>query len=942
MGVLLSWFPTVCNMSLTASAVILAVLLARLLLRRTPKVFSYALWAVVLFRLLCPVSVSSTVSLMGALGAPAQERGTLTSAVEYVPASAAALSPGARPAPAEGLGEISGTASAPSPAAPADRPSAAPDLLAAMAGVWLTGAALLLLSSLTSMLRLRRRLVGAVRLRDNIYLADRIPSPFVMGLLRPRIYLPSTLKEAERDYILLHEQHHIRRRDHLAKLLAFLALCIHWFNPLVWLAFILSGRDMEMSCDEAVVRKLGEDIRADYSASLLSLSTGRRIVAGTPLAFGEGDAGGRIRNLLNWKRPQPWVLIACAAVCAGLIALCAANPESGTPAGSTEAQGRWSDVEEYAQSLMDARTEVQYYAEEPDGTAGREPVTAAVTDTKLTRLEKGGELAGLAPEGVLEEWELNYLVKFDADPSSVALAGGQYYDEEGYFDLDDPGGRVLVALRYGDGSCDILYDAPINDRMDFLGYHNTMEEALYDWYVTDRGLDLPLYVEDWVDQIDFAEDFQPGNYPVHRFDGDGWYLYIPIDTWVYEEGQGGHGALPGWISAYGTGACLFIDRFSAEEHAIPTSQTHPNMRPVDGSALVWEQQEEGSVRRDYYTETEDGGCWRVSVVMPTGGARAELERQVLCLMAESFTAAQKGSSPAAGRTAVTSGVAVQDVSDGGRRVELTVQFTMQETDGAYQVRSVEGALAKNISGWQSVALGADVVRGQIVSLDGGTRALVPVIYRASAGADWEKHCAVVVIDLTDGDLPRAALTESELETFRQAFEPLTYNENGDPVGVNPVSCFFSSDYGSVRELDFAEFLRYFPGGGAADEAEFTALKALDGWPFRNVERLDEMPVPITRIPAAGVDETLTRYAGITAADLTNTAGTFYLKDYDAYYVYTSDFGPGTFAPVSGERIADRIYLYGGGENGSSRVLTLRTTDGGGWQIVSFLTLDAPN
>ena len=122
MGVLLSWFPTVCNMSLTASAVILAVLLARLLLRRTPKVFSYALWAVVLFRLLCPVSVSSTVSLMGALGAPAQERGTLTSAVEYVPASAGAFSPAARPAPAEGLGEISGTASAPSPAAPADRP----------------------------------------------------------------------------------------------------------------------------------------------------------------------------------------------------------------------------------------------------------------------------------------------------------------------------------------------------------------------------------------------------------------------------------------------------------------------------------------------------------------------------------------------------------------------------------------------------------------------------------------------------------------------------------------------------------------------------------------------------------------------------------------------------------------------------------------------------
>ena len=116
------------------------------------------------------------------------------------------------------------------------------------------------------------------------------------------------------------------------KLLSFLALCVHWFNPLVWAAFILAGKDMEMSCDEAVVRELGEDIRADYSASLLSLATGRRIVAGMPLAFGEGDTGGRIRNLLNWKRPQPWIIAVCAVVCVGLIALCAANPKgSGTP-----------------------------------------------------------------------------------------------------------------------------------------------------------------------------------------------------------------------------------------------------------------------------------------------------------------------------------------------------------------------------------------------------------------------------------------------------------------------------------------------------------------------------------------------------------------------------------------------------------------------------------
>ena len=332
-------FPIVCNMSLTASVVILAVLAVRLLLRRAPKVFSYALWAVVLFRLLCPVSVTSAVSLLGALGAPAQERTAVTSVVEYVPADIVRnMAPAVTPLPQEpfpaepGENIVSTAPSVTQPAAAPASPLSGP--VAVLTLTWLTGIALLLLYSVVSLLRLRRRLVGAVRLEDNIYLADYIPSPFVMGLFRPKIYLPSTLTETERGYILRHEQYHLRRRDHVVKLLSFLALCVHWFNPLVWAAFILAGKDMEMSCDEAVVRELGEDIRADYSASLLSLATDRRIVAGMPLAFGEGDTGGRIRNLLNWKRPQPWIIAVCAVVCVGLIALCAANPKgSGTPNG---------------------------------------------------------------------------------------------------------------------------------------------------------------------------------------------------------------------------------------------------------------------------------------------------------------------------------------------------------------------------------------------------------------------------------------------------------------------------------------------------------------------------------------------------------------------------------------------------------------------------------
>ena len=330
-------FPTVLNMSLTASAVILVVLLARFLLRRAPKVFSYALWAVVLFRLLCPVSLTAGISLFGAVDAPVRAATPGISTVEYLPAVRENLTTGAEETPATPAVPVMPVTD-PEPVTPAVQPSqdetapaaksALPSLSEVAAWVWLTGVVGMLGYSLVSLCRLRRRIVGAVRLRDNIYLADHIDSPFVMGVLRPRIYLPSTLAEGERGYIILHEQCHIQRFDPAVKLLSFTALCLHWFNPLVWLSFLLSGRDMEMRCDEAVIRQLGDGVRADYSASLLSLATGRRILAGAPLAFGEGDPKSRIENLLRFRRPKTWALLLAGVLCVALIAACGVNPRS--------------------------------------------------------------------------------------------------------------------------------------------------------------------------------------------------------------------------------------------------------------------------------------------------------------------------------------------------------------------------------------------------------------------------------------------------------------------------------------------------------------------------------------------------------------------------------------------------------------------------------------
>ena len=306
------------NMSLTGSFVILFVILTRLALKRAPKRFSYALWLVVLFRLLCPVSLSASVSLLNWLEPQVQSATPAASTVTYqlperytFERGAAVFSPQA--------------ASDQSPAA-SEQQEEAPELMDIAAHIWLAGVSILVLFSLGQYLRLRKRLRGAILFRKGIYLTDSVGTPFVMGVFRPRIYLPTGLSEQEQEFILAHEHQHIRRGDPVWKLLGFGALCIHWFNPLVWLAFQLASRDMEMSCDEAVIRKLGSRTRADYSSALLRLSTGTRALPGMPLAFGEGDAKGRIRNMARWRKPKIWVRIGCGAVCLVILLACGLNP----------------------------------------------------------------------------------------------------------------------------------------------------------------------------------------------------------------------------------------------------------------------------------------------------------------------------------------------------------------------------------------------------------------------------------------------------------------------------------------------------------------------------------------------------------------------------------------------------------------------------------------
>ncbi len=315
-------FSKVLDMSLTASIVIVAVAAVRYCLRKSPKVISYALWSVVLFRLLCPVSLMAPVSVLEAARPTVTVHTQGTSSISYFPEENRTFAAPEAPLP-QAVPEKAPVSQS--------RPEDRMDPGTWLAWIWAAGAGVMVLNCLISCLRLYRRLVGAIRYQGRVYLADHIPTPFVLGIFRPRIYLPSNTPMAERPYILAHEAHHIRRLDHIVKLLAYGALCLHWFNPLVWTAFFLAGKDMEMSCDEAVIRQFGPEIRADYAQSLLRLATNRPIIAGLPLAFGEGDTKGRVKNMVTWKKPKAWVVLVSVLLCAAVLAACALNPMQEKP-----------------------------------------------------------------------------------------------------------------------------------------------------------------------------------------------------------------------------------------------------------------------------------------------------------------------------------------------------------------------------------------------------------------------------------------------------------------------------------------------------------------------------------------------------------------------------------------------------------------------------------
>ncbi len=307
-------FLKILSMSLTASYVAIAVIIVRFFLKKSPKIFSYVIWSVVLFRLLCPITFESQLSLI-----PLN--------MESIPQNIVFTENSSIDTGVSVIGDtLNNTVNTSLPAVNSAAIINPIDVIIQIGSIiWVAGIILLLIYGLASYIKLKNKLTIATLIDDNIFETDQIRTPFVMGIIKPKIFIPVNIPDEEFNYILKHEQTHIKRYDYIIKLLSFLALTIHWFNPLMWLSYFLMSKDMEMSCDETVIKSTGEDIRTKYSNSLLSLSVKQSGLL-VPLAFGESNVKSRIKNILNYKKTSFWIFATVIAIVAGIVVALGTNP----------------------------------------------------------------------------------------------------------------------------------------------------------------------------------------------------------------------------------------------------------------------------------------------------------------------------------------------------------------------------------------------------------------------------------------------------------------------------------------------------------------------------------------------------------------------------------------------------------------------------------------
>lgn len=741
-------FLKIINMSISASWLVPAVLLLRLVFKKAPKWVNVLLWGIVAVRLICPFTLESTVSMIpDPVGSGELVSGWMDDYIDDVDIHHsdsvyydAAVGAGREPI-SDGEGGYYVVTKHDQLGEPATVENTVMPVLSA---VWVAGMAALALYTEISYFRLRRKLNTAVRYKDNIYQSENVSAPFVLGIYKPKIYLPFKLEGRDLAHVVAHEQAHIDRKDHWWKPLGFLLLTVHWFNPLMWAAYILLCRDIELACDEKVIRKLGNDQRADYTQALVACSVNRRMIAACPLAFGEVGVKKRVRSVMNYKKPAFWVVILAVIACVGVAVCFLTDPKRDSytlrivvPAGSQE-EFVYSDEE-----VSTVKNSIKIRS--GDGLGDTEVLLSPVNETTETENAAAYLTRGMP-------------VEFDAKKDTWFKIG--------------------------------------------VNVQNPTDE------------DMTVYVEVENVEVRISEESEPGS--------------VTLETDILE---------------------IFQSGMPEDETVIVTDHVYAD----DGAYGL-----DGVVQ---YTD-ETGAPWKLGFVR-----------------------------------------------------EGVVHPVSQEWD------------AQCVISGELTYLGNGIVQVYVEDTRNGA------VYQCSVEYTYDPEESKPHFKATSNKIADRTLTQEEIDRVNDAFSPILFDEQGDPVGTNIWSCFFTSYYADVREMDFAAFLKYFPGDGSeVDEAEFAVLKEQKDFMFYGeVSSLADMPVPVNRYPAQRINQMLTEYAGITVDDL-DTSGVDYLSEYDAYYNYTSDFGPGMFTCTRGEIDGDVVRLYEEMDYGTDLLILKRVETG--YQILS--------
>ena len=486
------------NMSIAASWLILAVALLRFMLKKAPKWIAVLLWGIVALRLAVPFSFESALSLI-----PSAETFNAHNIQYEVPTISSGI-----PAVNNAVNPVLGETFAPNPAASVN-PLYVWTFIVSV--IWCIGIAAMLLYAVISYVRVRQSVAERAPYEGNIFLCDHVKSPFILGLVRPQIYLPSDMGAAAMGPVIAHEKAHLARRDHWWKPLGFLILTVHWFNPLCWATYVLLCRDIELACDEKVIRQMDLEGKKQYSTALLECSMGRRLVTICPLAFGEVGVKARVKNVLNYKKPAFGVVAVAVVACTVVTVIFATNP--------VKKQPPMNDLQLISADVMDLRSDppILYSM----NTSELDELSSRLKDINMTGVDD--DLMGMTPYYSItftdQKVEGFSVSGFDTDGKHVGiLYQGHYYRVQ-----DDAFSRYLQNICAGYQRADALPRLTLDDVVMLSQKGNALSWSDFERY-QGREVGSGLYIMRY--EIDELFDALVGGVP----DETPWYIYLRVNN----------------------------------------------------------------------------------------------------------------------------------------------------------------------------------------------------------------------------------------------------------------------------------------------------------------------------------------------------------------------------------------------------------------------------